>query len=629
VLALLAVVSLLGFIGLSEISIHSASAINLAGSLRWQSQRLLGLTEEPGVSAVNLAGSLRWQSQRMLRLAARPESGGGDAALSRERAVREFESRLTDPRLAGVIPSETDQPLRVAYDGVRRRWVQDIRERVLRGAPAGDAEFAGMVSAYIVEIDGLVHLLETGLEENARKLRLLEVTALSMILLAAIGSLWLLYARVILPLRNLMLVAERIERGDLSGRAAVTHRDELGQFSHNFNNMVDKLHRAQTALEDRVREKTEQLVLSNRQLEVLYKSLRRLSADHLGHEAIHHVLADLHEVLDASAVCLRAAAPDGEQAAHGGGVPLSAEGFAPPIGSAGDCTGTDCGECPMRSTASFFSRAAADGQDKLIVLPLTHGGTVHSYLTVKLKAGQAVEPWKIELARAIRRQIEGALDNVKRNEERYRAAVLEERSAMARDLHDSLAQALTYVNVQAARLDGIDPIKRDASASSIVSELKTGVADAYRRVRELITTFRAGLNDKSFRLNVEDTVGDCRRRYGINILLDDRSAEAGLSVNERIHVLQIIREALANAAHHARASEVRLEMTGDAAHGMRVRVEDDGRGMRETGDTRSGHYGLAIMRERAVRLGGKLDIGARDGGGTRVELSFVPTGYRH
>ena len=604
VLALLAIVSLLGFMGLSEISLRSASAINLAGSLRWQSQRLLHLATGPG-------------------------SSDRGATLARERAVQEFDSRLDDPRLTGVIPLETDHALRVAYDAVKRRWVRDMRERVLRGAPEGAADIAGLVSAYTLEIDGLVRLLETGLEENARKLRLLEVTALSLILLAAIASIWLLYVRVILPLRSLMLVAERIEGGDLSGRAAVTHDDELGQFSRNFNNMVDKLHRAQTALEDRVREKTEQLVRSNRQLELLYKSVRRLSGDDLGHETMHQVLADLQDVLEASVVCLRAVAPDTKLAAGAGEVRPPTDSLSAPLGSAGDCSATDCQECQMRSSASFFGGAAAQGTDRLIVLPLTHAGSVHSYLTVKLKADQPVEPWKVELARAIRRHIEVALGNVRRNEERYRAAVLEERSAMARDLHDSLAQALTYVNVQASRLDSVDPVKRDADASGIVQEIKTGVAAAYRQLRELITTFRTGLDDKTFRLNVEDAVRDCRRRFGINILVEDWPEEAGLSVNERIHVLQIIREALANAAHHARASEVRLMMSGDENRALRVRVEDDGHGMANAGGAEGGHYGLAIMRERASRLGGRLDIGAREGGGTRVELSFVPSACRH
>jgi two-component system nitrate/nitrite sensor histidine kinase NarX len=407
----------------------------------------------------------------------------------------------------------------------------------------------------------------------------------------------------------------------------VTRDDELGQFKRNFNNMVDKLHRAQAALEDRVREKTEQLVRSNRQLELLYKAVRQLSGQDFGHDTVHQVLVDLREALDATAVCLRGVAGDARLAQPAGRDDAGAGSpTALHLGSTGSCSHTDCGDCPMRSSANFFhgDRAAAEG--RLIVTPLTQGGAVHSYLTVKLR--KEPEPWQIALTRAVRRHIEVALDHAQRVEGRRRAAVDEERASIARELHDSLAQALTYVNVQIARLDRIDAVRQDAGAADIVREIRAGVADAYRQLRELITAFRARVENRSFRLGIEDTVRDCRRRLGIDIQVDDRSGTADLSADEQIQVLHIIREALANAAHHAQASAVRLALGDDPARGLRVRVEDDGRGLHAPVGASEGHHGIAIMRERAARLGGQLDIGTREGGGTRVELSFVPTGRR-
>ncbi len=601
-LAVLAILSLLGFMGLSEMSIRSARAIDLAGSLRWQSQRLL-------------------------RLATEADSSAGEAKLTRENALREFESRLDDPRLTAVVPSAADQPLRVAYDGVKRRWIGEMRQRLSDGARSSGPELAGLVSTYIVEIDGLVRLLEISLEDDVRKLRLLEVTALSLILLAGVASLWLLYGRVIRPLRDLMLVAERIEGGDLSGRVAVSSGDEVGQFKRNFNSMVDRLHRAQTALEERVREKTEQLAGSNRRLELLYKAVRQLSEHDFGHATVQQVLVDLGETLDASAVCLRAVARDAKLAvAEGREDAGAASPAAPHLESTGSCSHTDCGDCPARGSANFFhgERIAAEGG--LIVTPLTQAGTVYGYLTVKLR--REPEPWQIALTRAVRRHIEVALDHAQRVEGRRRAAVDEERASIARELHDSLAQALTYVNVQVSRLDGLDVVRRDASAGDIVSEIRVGVADAYRQLRELITAFRTRVGQRSFRLSVEGAVRDCRRRLGIDIQVDDRLGMAELSTDEQTHVLQIIREALANAAHHAKASAVRLALGDDPQRGLQVRVEDDGRGLPAPARSGDGHHGIAIMRERAARLGGRLEIGAREGGGTRVELNFVPAARR-
>jgi two-component system nitrate/nitrite sensor histidine kinase NarX len=96
-----------------------------------------------------------------------------------------------------------------------------------------------------------------------------------------------------------------------------------------------------------------------------------------------------------------------------------------------------------------------------------------------------------------------------------------------------------------------------------------------------------------------------------------------LSANEQVHVLQVVREALTNIEHHAHARNawVALRRGGDGT--IEVSIEDDGVGI---GELRSphGHFGLAIMRDRAALVAGALSVAARAPAGTRVQLRFRP-----
>ena len=96
-----------------------------------------------------------------------------------------------------------------------------------------------------------------------------------------------------------------------------------------------------------------------------------------------------------------------------------------------------------------------------------------------------------------------------------------------------------------------------------------------------------------------------------------------LSANEQVHVLQVVREALTNIEHHAHARRAWVALRRGADDAIEVSVEDDGIGI---GEARSphGHFGLAIMRDRAASVGGSLDIEPRAPRGTRVRMRFRP-----
>ncbi|MBI2315827.1 MAG: ATP-binding protein, partial [Betaproteobacteria bacterium] len=230
---------------------------------------------------------------------------------------------------------------------------------------------------------------------------------------------------------------------------------------------------------------------------------------------------------------------------------------------------------------------------------------------------------KVKLLQSIGHHIGAALAMAKRSDERRRIALLEERSAIARELHDSLAQSLSYLKIQVARLkfhpDGPRP-----QTAEVVEELKLGLNNAYRQLRELLTTFRLGMDGRGLSDALRDTVEEFSRRTGLDFRLHDDLRGHELDSSEQIHVLQVVREALTNVEHHAQARRADVRLSIEEGR-LRVRVEDDGVGISDA-EPPTDHYGLAIMRDRAATLGGTLAVSRRAEGGTRVELAFHPHG---
>jgi two-component system nitrate/nitrite sensor histidine kinase NarX len=241
-----------------------------------------------------------------------------------------------------------------------------------------------------------------------------------------------------------------------------------------------------------------------------------------------------------------------------------------------------------------------------------------------LPPGKALEQWQLELTETIGRHIGAALANAERREEHRRLGVLEERGAMARELHDSIAQALAYTQIQVTRLAAtLRAEGHGTSSQQVLEELRDGLGNAYRQLRELLATFRLQLGSQGLGATLRETVADFERRSGVTTVLDDRIGDVDLGINQQVHVLQIVREALSNVAHHARArhAAVHLQLLGDRQ--VEVTVEDDGIGIAARESPR-GHFGLTIMRDRAQLLDGDLVVARRPApaAGTRVRLTF-------
>ena len=129
--------------------------------------------------------------------------------------------------------------------------------------------------------------------------------------------------------------------------------------------------------------------------------------------------------------------------------------------------------------------------------------------------------------------------------------MLQERNAIARELHDSLAQALSYLKIQATRLNKAIDREDKITMEDVAGELREGLNNAYRQLRELLTTFRLKIDGSGLKVALESSIEQLRAQNSMNIHLDFALSNIPLTPNEEIHLLQIIREASQNSINHS------------------------------------------------------------------------------
>ena len=213
---------------------------------------------------------------------------------------------------------------------------------------------------------------------------------------------------------------------------------------------------------------------------------------------------------------------------------------------------------------------------------------------------------------------------------KQRQNLYQERAIIARELHDSLAQSLTYLKIQATRLQSqIDKNKQTdntdySNLDDTISELRANLNLAYSQLRELMTTFRLTLNGQHLANVISDAIREFEHRSTISIDSDIRLSGNELSAQEELQLLQIVRESLSNIVRHSHATRATISLYMDKEQ-VQLKVSDDGVGIASIPD-RTQHHGLIIMQERAQRLGADLHVDTSSTTGTRLQITFTPSG---
>jgi two-component system, NarL family, nitrate/nitrite sensor histidine kinase NarX len=223
-------------------------------------------------------------------------------------------------------------------------------------------------------------------------------------------------------------------------------------------------------------------------------------------------------------------------------------------------------------------------------------------------------------AAAFAEMMGAAVEYTRINREAHRTELLAERREIANDIHDSLAQKLTFGRMRIALLLEAIRSGNELMATKYARDVDEALEGSQKSARELIADFRSGLNPGGLLASLADLAQQFRDRNSIVLDYQNRLVDLVLPVEHEIQVYNIIREALSNIARHSGASNARLFV--DAKFGYYVfTVEDNGVGARTFAPV-EGHYGMMIMRERAQRIGGEIRVESAQGLGTQVQLYF-------
>ena len=274
---------------------------------------------------------------------------------------------------------------------------------------------------------------------------------------------------------------------------------------------------------------------------------------------------------------------------------------------------------PLASPIHRFLREVP--WDTIYFMPLVSRGQALGALNLYYLPGH--EPGEDEsvFLGAVADQTAVAVENAHLFATAQDTAALEERQRLARELHDSVSQALygIILGTDAARtLLDRDPGRITEPLEYVLSLAKAGLAEMRALIFELRPESLA-TEGLIAALEKQAALVQARHELVVHLTLCDEP-EAPLEVKEAVY--RVAQEALNNTVKHAQAERVELRLEQDAGE-LLLEVRDDGEGFDAAG-TFPGHLGLKSMRERIARLGGTLRIESAPGEGTRICAKIPP-----
>lgn len=556
--------------------------------------------------AINLAGSLRMHTYRLAYLAQRdpqPETAIGQ---TRQQIARIWDHPIFDQL------SQDQQTLAQSYQAAKNHW-QTVEPLLIEGNDE-PAQLQLVLDEQVRRLEALVSQVQKHAENNARQLRLVQVVALFAILSLASLVVYWLHRRVQQPLSELTRMAQRVSQGKYDRRLQVRQNDELGILAQTFNQMSGAIARMHQNMEEEINTKTQALQRSNTTLQFLYDTAKTIIEQEPGQLNYQPIINQLIQLVEADDIelCL-----------------ITDTGNTPykqlkPEQSVHDvCVMRNCSDCLSGELLENAQQTDLPDPVFRYSFPLVREQAHYGVLVCCMGEGCTLELWQQQLLQSVADQLALSLSLQAQEEQGRRLSLAQERTVIARELHDSLAQALSYLKIQVTRLDrALDKDDRD-TMTDVSRELREGLGSAYQQLRELLTTFRLKVDGPGFLGALQSSVKQLSAQSDLDIQLDYRIASLPLTPNEEIHLLQIVREAAQNAIHHSEGRTLVIQLQQDERKQVSVSIEDDGKGMPED-PSKLNHYGLAIMQERSKNLDGQLSIRNRPQGGVGIYFVFMP-----
>ncbi len=557
------------------------------------------------IQATNLSGSMRMQTFHIgLALTHEPNKV--------KQLIQKLDNTWTNPLFLHVRSSENVNNLTYAFDLASNHWFDIVRPFLINQTTRPEAYLK--LTQQVELTDKLVNQFQQEAEAKIRNLRTLQL--LAFLLTTLVGSLifYLLKNRVETPLNQLSDAAEKIRDGHIEQRIHIEGKDELSMLAETFNQMSSSITETYKQLETRVAERTEELQRNNMVLKYSFSLARKMLDMQSQGLDYQETIQDLAEVLKLKDMELCLFTPEGEKPyIH----------IDPHEDNTHLCTQTSCETC--KGSQPFNSVETLGFSCKY---PITRNNKQYGVIKVKRLDGTSLPDWQAQLLSSSADQLAIALSLQDTKEQEHRLAMLSERTVIARELHDSLAQSLSYLKIQVMRLQKSHNMEKYDLQQPIIDELREGLSSAYRHLRELLTTFRLKIDDQGLEGAILQTVTQLKERSNMNIHLSYSLKDVPLSPSEEIHLLQILREASQNATNHSQGTHLEISLTQLDNKDIELKIKDDGVGLPDK-PGKLNHYGLAIIQERSLHLNAELAINSTpetdtQHGSTEIKLHFKP-----
>lgn len=562
--------------------------------------------------AINVAGSLRMQSYRLASQLQLSDLKAQDVDEFKG-LIEQFEKDLTTGVLVNQQALADNGDIVANHQKVKTLWNESVKPQLFEYMDDSDRDARALhdsIQIFVNELDVLVESYQKHAETNISTIRLIQSLALFSTLILIALAMVIVNRHIEKPLSKLTDVAYQIGRGDFTATADESGKGELALLAKTINKMSGSIFRSRSQLEEQVKRKTRKLSRSNESLDLLFHISRKLNEQDPTKVNFQPILQDLAKVTGVRDLDLCIMTQQGNSPYEH---LVSAKKELPE-----KCIKHDCGDCTEHE--SLFPETLNEMRYQLNI-----AGNNFGVLVVHPEKNSPLEDWQHQLFESVAEQVSNGLRMKYQNEQNRRMALMNERTVIARELHDSLAQALSYLKIQVTRLQRLqDKENAQEQIDQVINELKNGLSAAYSELRELLTTFRLKLDGQGIKAALQQSISQLQTRsddFEFNLIYE--VGNIPFSPQEEIHLLQIAREATQNAFYHSKGDKIEISLTSEKESEVMLTVKDNGVGI--PGDPgKLNHYGLAIMQERSRSLAGELAVKVRETGGTEVHFVFTP-----
>jgi two-component system nitrate/nitrite sensor histidine kinase NarX len=597
---------------------------------------------EGGAAAVNHTGRERMRAYRIAMLLSQAELHETDRGavyaevdaeiVAFEQAMRRLESG--DPSRPMFLPGVVE--IQRQFASLRQIWSADIKpaiaELVDMDDPAVRAarliEFRMATETYVDSVDKLVYAIERDISKKTNLLRSLQMGLIGLSVVGTVTLIYLMFLLVIRPVNSMAQGMRRMEGGDFDARLPIETRDEFGSLAAGFNRMAVRLQDLYGNLADKVAQKTQSLERQNRELSTISEVAALLNHPGSLEDMCRDFLRKLMMTLGADGGAVRLTEE------RTGKIHLYVqEKLAPNFVrdeaclEMGECL---CGEAAQNCTSAvrqFPTNGPPEsdlhcqrvGYKTLSVFTIQFKNKVLGIFNIYFNQPREFDASERLMLESLGKHLGVAIENQRLVAREKEMAVSEERNLLAQELHDSIAQSLAFLNLQAQMLDDSLDSSDLAEARADLRRMRDGIQESYDDVRELLVHFRTKFGESDVETAVRSLLDRFETDTGIASEFKQTGSGVPLSPEIQIQALHIVQECLSNARKHSGAGQVIVELERGPIY--RFRVSDDGCGF-EPGKHKDGHVGLAIMRERAQRIGGGIVVNSHPGSGTRITLTL-------